>query len=129
MIQQFLRFLGVGGLATGLMVLLLVGLVEFAGVKPTPASAAAYLISAVFNYWANYHWTFNSSRRHHSAILRFSAIAAGGLILNTAIMFAMTEWLAFYYVVSQVAASILVLLWNFLANRRWTFQPPQESAP
>ncbi len=119
---QFLRFLGVGGTATALMYLLLIVQVDGLGWPATPSSALAYGLSAGFNYWANYHWTFASRQAHGTAVQRFIAVAAAGLGLNTAIMYLLVNFLGWHYLFSQLLATAVVLLWNFLANRRWTFQ-------
>lgn len=125
---QFVRFAGVGGIATALMYVLLAIGVEGLGWTAVVSSAAAYCISSVFNYWANYHFTFSSQARHASALPRFAAVAACGLAINAAIMWLLTEWIHWHYLVAQVLATGAVLLWNFFANRHWTYtaRPPQS---
>lgn len=120
--RQFSRFLGVGAAATALMYALLILQVEGFERPPVSSSGIAYLLSSVFNYWANYHWTFASRQRHAPALLRFTLIAATGLLLNLALMQALTQGLGWAYLLAQILATALVLLWNFFANRHWTYQ-------
>lgn len=119
--QQFLRFAGVGGLATGLQYLILIVLVESQLSQPTLATAIGYGSSALFSYWANYHFTFASEAAHHQALPRFAAITICGLALNTAIMWLLNVLVGWHYLLAQVLATGIVLVWNFTANRRWTY--------
>ncbi|MGJ8668087.1 MAG: GtrA family protein [Oceanococcus sp.] len=123
---QFVRFLGVGGSATAFMYVLLAILVELLHITPVWASAIAYSLSAVFNYWANYHFTFASQALHRRAMPRFIAIATCGLAINAAIMWLLIHPVAWHYVPAQLVATVAVLLWNFFTNRQWTYrsEPP-----
>lgn len=129
LVGQFLRFVGVGGAATALMYLLLAVGVELLGWPPLTSSVGAYALSAIFNYWANYHFTFASHSDHRHALPRFAAVATCGLAINAAIMWLLTERINWHYLPAQVLATGAVLLWNFFANRRWTYNaghPPQS---
>lgn len=121
MLGQFVRFVGVGGIATALMYLLLIALVEGLSTPPVAASVAAYSLSAVFNYAANYRYTFDSRVPHRRALPRFMLIAMAGLALNTLIMYLMTAIATAHYLLAQIVATGVVLVWNFVANRRWTY--------
>lgn len=121
MTRQFLRFVLVGGGATALMYALLIIQVEWLHWPVVAASSLAYLLSALCNYAANYHYTFASQARHQLALPRFFAIALVGLALNGALMALFVHGLHWHYLIGQVLATGLVLLWNFAANRRWTF--------
>lgn len=125
--RQFLRFLAVGGSATAIHYLTLVLGVEWLALAPTPASAIGFCLSAVYNYWANYHWTFASDRAHQEAAPRFALVAGVGLVLNSLIMATLAEGLAIHYVAAQVLATGVVLLWNFAANRHWTYAASKRS--
>ncbi len=121
MLKQFMRFAGVGGIATGLMYVLLIAQVESLAVPAVIASAVAYSLSAVFNYIANYHFTFSSQAPHQRALPRFALVAAAGLALNTLIMYLLTSVVSAHYLLAQILATIVVLIWNFAANRCWTY--------
>lgn len=118
---QFLVFATVGGIATAAHYLLLIALVDGLHVAPVPASIAGYLAGAITNYILNYYITFRSHKPHQETITRFALVATLGLGLNTAIMGIGIHWLALHYLLSQLLATGLTLLWNFIANRFWTF--------
>jgi putative flippase GtrA len=121
MVHKLGRFLLVGALCTGLQYLLLVALVEGLGLSATVASTIGYAASSVVNYFLNYSYTFNSAQRHRRSLPRFVLIGVFGLLLNGAVTFVGTSIYGVHYLLAQVAATIVTLLWNFLANLRWTF--------
>ena len=69
----------------------------------------------------NYRITFKSRKRHRDAATKFFLVAACGLALNTALMHALTGPMGLHYLLAQVGATGVVLLWNFAANQAWTF--------
>jgi putative flippase GtrA len=114
-------FTGVGAIGTALHFLVLVALVDALGADPVISSALGFLVGAVANYLLNYKVTFRSGKSHSEAAAKFAIVAAIGLGLNTSVMAVFVGWMHLHYLVSQVLATGLVLLWNFTANRQWTF--------
>jgi putative flippase GtrA len=111
----------VGVMATTVHYLVLVALVESGLAGPVAATAWGYLAGALAGYAANRRYTFASRVRHAVGLPRFLAVAGVGFVLNAALMAWMTAGLGIHYLVAQVTATGLVLLWNFAANRHWTF--------
>ena len=54
-------------------------------------------------------------------------VAAVGLVLNTFFMWLGVDVMRVHYLLSQVITTVLVLFWNFGANRCWTFH--EEGSP
>jgi putative flippase GtrA len=96
--------------------------VQLAGIDAVLSSSAGYIVGAIVNYILNYYYTFRSDKRHHEAAVKFFTVAAVGFILNGAIMHWIISGLGAHYLLAQVAATGLVLVWNFLGNRLWTFR-------
>jgi putative flippase GtrA len=115
------RFLMVGGFCTGLQYALLVGQVEGFGMSPTTASTIGYLISSVVNYCLSYSFTYRSAAAHRQSIPKYVIVNLCGLVLNGAVTYIGTAIYGIHYLVAQVAATIVTLLWNFFVNLRWTF--------
>jgi putative flippase GtrA len=95
-------------------------LVRGFGMAPTAASSIGFVLSAGANYLLNYHFTFQSNRPHGPAAMKFGLLAGTGLLINAAIMRLMTG-AGVHYLVAQVCATGVVLLWNFIGNTLWTF--------
>jgi putative flippase GtrA len=118
---QFLVFAAVGAVGTLAHYTVLVALVHFAGTDAAHASAAGFVAGAAVNYALNYSVTFRSRAPHLRAIPRFMLIAVVGLCLNTAIVALGVGALDLHYLLAQMVATGLVLIWNFVANRAITF--------
>lgn len=119
---EFLKFITVGGAATILQFSFLHGLVLSGLARPIAASTTGYLLSALFNYWANHTFTFRSDQAHHIAFPRFVAVVIVGLGLNACLMAVGIHLLGLHYLVAQVFAIAPVVLVNFVLNRHWTFE-------
>jgi putative flippase GtrA len=51
-------------------------------------------------------------------------VAFSCLALNAAIMTVIINIYGIQYILSQIIATAIVLLWNFGANKAWTFKQP-----
>ena len=74
--------------------MLLIVLVEQAGVDAVWASTASFLADAIINYGLNYRFTFRSNKPHRETAFKFLAIALTGMVLNGAIELAPFVWTA-----------------------------------
>jgi putative flippase GtrA len=111
----------VGVLATAVHYLVLVTLVELAGLEAGIAAAIGAVAGALAAYFGNRRFTFASRAAHGRALPRFLAVAALGVVMSAAIVFAGTEWLGLHYLLPQVVATALVFVCGYVLNRRWTF--------
>jgi putative flippase GtrA len=118
---QFQKFVLVGGVATATQYAVLVGMVRILGANPVFASSCGYVISALLNYYLNHRLTFRSAQSHRRALPRFAVIAAVGLLINSTLVWALSERGPLPYLAAQIIATAVVLVWNFTANRKWTF--------
>jgi putative flippase GtrA len=126
---QFGRFLIVGGVATALQYAILITLTVSGGVQPLLASTIGFVASSAANYTLNRRFTFRSHVDYLGRLQRFAIIATGGLGLNAIVMAAAIDLVGMNYIASQIVASGVVLLWNFHANRQWTFSTGLADSP
>lgn len=129
LLKKFLRFLFVGGLATGLQYAMLVTLVSLWQWQVTLASMTGFVASAIVNYWLNYKLTFRAKNSHRTAASRFSATAGMGLLLNGFIVHVGTTYTPFPYLWSQIVATVVVLFWNFVGSLKWSYASPARKSP
>lgn len=111
----------VGVFATVVHYVVLVTLVERAGMDATAATAAGATAGALAAYAGNRRYTFASRAAHIRALPRFLVVAALGAATNAAIVFTGTAWLGLHYFVPQAAATLVVFFAGFALNRRWSF--------
>ncbi|MBI1802786.1 MAG: GtrA family protein [Chloroflexi bacterium] len=90
-----------------------------------PAVAIAFSAAVVNNYTWNILWTYrhqDHSDQHHITLSKFFIVSLVGLGINLTIVYVMTEWLDLYWLIGKLTAMLIVLFWNFSANRLWTFK-------
>lgn len=126
--KQFGLFALVGLAGTAGHYAVLFGLVEQVGVGAVAASGWGALTGLLINYLLNYGLTFNSGQPHWRAFPKFAFIAGLGLGLNLLLMALLIQRLGLYYLLAQVLATGVVLLWNFIGNRWWTFHEDNGAA-
>ena len=146
-ISRFLKFAVVGTLGAvidfgGLNLLIL----NF-GFSKILANTCSFTMAVLSNFVWNRLWTFPESRDRPiiPQLGQFFLVNIGGLLLNQTIFLSLDAWvlgeagvlaapmatlalntgLAHYklaYNLSKASATIIVLFWNFGANRLWTYR-------
>ena len=120
-LTQFILFSAIGAVGTAGHYATLIMLVELIHLNPTFSSFLGAIVGAAINYLLNYKYTFRSSKPHHIAASKFMLIAAIGAGINTLLMYTFTHLAGIYYLLAQIITTLLVLIWNFLLNKMWTF--------
>lgn len=120
--RQFTMFASIGAVATVTHYTFFIALVQFTELGPVSSSMIGFVIGALVNYALNYRLTFRSHKRHRECIPKFFGVALFGLGLNTIIMIIATKILYLHYLVAQIVATGVVLIWNYTAHRGWTFR-------
>ncbi len=124
--RQFLVFVVVGGGCTAFHYFVLVVLVSISAASPALASAIGFSASAILNYAFNRHLTFRSNASHNRAFPKFVGVALSGLGLNTALIVLLNERLGWHYMLAQIVATGVTLVWNFTFHKIWTFSAIKE---
>jgi putative flippase GtrA len=95
--------------------------VELGG-GPVISSTLGFIIGALINYALSYYYIFRSNSSHPHTIAKFFTVAILGLGLNTLVLSSAIYGLTLHYLVGQVLATGIVVIWNFVGNRWWTFR-------
>ncbi len=119
--MQFVRYLGVGGVATVVHYACLVWCVERAQWPAWLASGCGATIGAQVAYLGNRWFTFRYRQDLGTSWLRFQASALAGALLGMAVV-ALTVRAGLFYVLAQMLATAIVVLLTFALNRAWTFR-------
>ena len=126
LLRQFTGFAGIGAIGTAGHYVTLIGLVQLAGFDPLPASALGFAVGALINYTLNYKYLFRSQKRHRESMSKFFVVALAGLGLNSIVVTFGIDAAHLNYLVAQLAATAVVLVWNFSINKIWTFSGPSK---
>jgi len=120
-VRDFLRFAAVGAVATAAHYSVLIALKELAGMHPVWATVCGYGVGAVVSYTLNRIFTFEVKPAYGKGLLKFLGVIAIGGVLNAAIMAFFLQF-GLHYLLAQLIATGLVLIYNFVAARYLVFR-------
>jgi len=124
--RQVSSFLVVGGVATAVHYAVLIGLRELAHAPVIPATLTGYVFGGVTNYVLNRRHTFETDRSHREAGWRFALVAGTGFCLTWALMTLLNGKLGIPYILAQMFTTLLVMSFNFVVHRLWTFRSARQ---
>ena len=128
-IQRFFRFLVVGLSGTILDFGLLIAL-KWLGLGTALAATLSFSAGVVNNFTWNYHWTYADAQSKSLGMQfgQFALVSSLGLALNNLCVLSLESlfagWLpnpSLAYLPAKAAATGVVVFWNYIANRYWTF--------
>lgn len=119
LIAQFMKFGVVGAIAFVIDYGLLALLTEVFGVNYLVSATISFTASVIFNYVASMRYVFTHkegmSRRREFAI--FVVLSVIGLGINNACMWAGVELFGIHYLLTKIAATVIVMVWNFVTRK------------
>lgn len=115
------KFLIVGGLGTLVNTGILIVLYQMLHLALVAASIVATELAIGHNFLWNNYWTFGQRHMSLQRFARFNAVSLGGQCITVATLWALVHYASLHYVVANLAAIGLALIWNFTVNVRWTW--------
>lgn len=106
-------------------------LVEIGGLFYVIATACGAVLGAVTNFILNKYWAFEHGHGRLSAQgFRYALVSGCSLLLNTGLVFCLTDFLGMMYLKSKLVAALIVGWgWNYPLHRYFVFPPrPNEDA-
>lgn len=132
--ERFLKFLIVGTVGFVVDFGTLALLKEVVGLHTLIANTISFSAAVVSNFTLNRYWTYPDSRSKpiSSQIGQFIVVSIIGLAINNTILVllegpsdrlleSMAITLVRGYIPAKMIATVVVLFWNFFANRYWTY--------
>jgi len=98
------------------------GLVGAGIATPFYANIIAFLTAFGVSYVGHRRFTFQSTTNHKTALPRFFAVAAGGLILNQIIVYLVVNLLDQSYILALIIVVSIVPVLIYQAGRFWVFR-------
>ena len=124
--SSLFRFYVVGGSTTLLQLVLLFLLTDMLGIWYLLSAVIALLLSFMGNFYFNRVWTFSSGVRGKKGVTlqwcRFLVTGTTAMVLQVAVLYALSEFIMLWYMLSAAIAVVLVSLLNYLMNRNWVFR-------
>jgi putative flippase GtrA len=135
---RFLRFAVVGAIGTVVDFGTYTLLNDLIGVPEVPASVVSFCVAVLNNFTWNRLWTYPDSRSKPllRQVTEFTIVSVIGLIIRTPIFALLVNpldrflarvqvpFIPAYLLGDKIAlaiAIVIVLFWNFFANRYWTY--------
>lgn len=131
--ERFVKFLVVGTIGfvvdTGTLNLLVLAFHYNTDTQRLIAKSISFSLAIISNFTWNHFWTYPDSRSKpmHHKLAQFSLVSVIGLGINLLIFGTLSGLLiarfglAWGTNLAQACAVIVVLFWNFFANRFWTY--------
>lgn len=114
-----MKFGVVGAVAFVIDYGLLALLTEAFGLNYLVSATVSFIASVVFNYAASMRYVFTHkegmSRRREFVI--FVILSVVGLGINNACMWAGVELFGIHYLLTKIAATAIVMVWNFVTRK------------
>lgn len=126
--KTFTKYAMVGTVATAVDLGFLYVFVESFELQVVPASISSFLIANITSFFLNKFWTFESqSKNYRKLYIKFFSVSLVGIGITAIMMHLLPAILGIWYMFAKVLTSMIVVFWNFLANKLWTFKlKPKE---
>ncbi len=130
-LSRFLKFAAVGAIGALVDFAILNLLALGFGVPDLIANAISFTCAVISNFTWNRLWTYPESRqfRKRQQIPQFVLVSIVGLGINTVVLYFADRFLlglglsqAMSLNIGKAFAILVVLFWNFGANRLWTYR-------
>lgn len=124
-LARFARFAVVGATGTAINLALFWLLSHRLGLHYLPAAALGMEAGLLNNYVLNNNWTFSDRRRgviSLAGLLRYHALSAGGMLINFAILWALTDGFGMRPTLANIAGIPPATAWNFALSLCWAWR-------
>ncbi|MCR5761451.1 MAG: GtrA family protein [Sphaerochaetaceae bacterium] len=118
---QFFRYVFVGGLATIVDWGVLYLFTSVLGVHYLVSSIISFTAGLLSNFLLSKLLVFKASEarvKPWAEFLGYALIGVVGLGLTEIILYFMTDYLGLYYMISKAVATVIVLVWNYVARKK-----------
>ena len=117
----FGKFAIAGGLGSLVNTAALIGLYAYLRLPLPAASALATEVAIAHNFLWNNYWTFGRRSISLGRFVRFNLVSLGGQGITVATLWLLVRYAGIYFVIANLTAIGLALMWNFAANLHWTW--------
>lgn len=118
---QFLKF-GTVGIFNTLITIVTFAVLVYIGLNYILANIFAYALGVLNSFYWNKNWVFKAKSDSNKLLLKFITVNLVTLIINTSILYFLVNLLSLNTYLSQIIATGIGLIFNFVLNKKWTFE-------
>lgn len=122
---QIYKFMIVGIANAILLLVLTIFFTEYLNIFYLFSSIIAYEITIILGFIIHEYWTFVKVKKFKKSYVRFlkyNIFYFFGLLINSALVFMLTNLIELHYSSSQIIAIVVVFLFNFFTSKKITFK-------
>jgi putative flippase GtrA len=121
--NKFFKYCVVGSFGTFVDLFFIYIFVDVFYLPVILSASISFVLAATSNFVFNNVWTFEKNNETVKAkYAKFMTVSIIGLMFTVILMYILNTLLSVWYLLAKVITSILVLIWNFYANSKWTFE-------
>ena len=122
---QTIKYFLVGGIGVGVNLGLLYVLTDFLGIWYILSQGIAIAVSITNNFFLHRYWTFKNEIVEPKTLeryIKFFIVSVVGMCIQLGLTFVLVENFGIYYLYAAVLSIISASAFNYLLNRKWTFE-------
>ena len=94
------------------------------------SATTSFILAVINNFLLNKFWTFrDKSKNYRKQFIKFLIVSCVGLCFTLFFVYIFIEIFKIWSVLSKAMTSLIVLSWNFLGNKYWTFKSKERTRP
>lgn len=125
--NQFIRFILVGIVNSGLGYGIIFACMYLAGLSPELSNAIGYMIALVASYFFHRSYTFRSTQQQRAEFIYFVVVFLIAYCINLAALIVLVRTLAVNAGVSQIISGCVYALASYLLNKHYVFVNKNEN--
>jgi putative flippase GtrA len=118
---QFLKFILVGTLNTALGYAVILGCMYLLGISAVLSNLTGYLFGLTISYVLNRNFTFKSTSKSKTELLRFLIVFLLSYLANLVVLLASIHYAGMHEMIAQVLAGMVYVVTSFLMNKYYVF--------
>ena len=129
--KRMLLFVLIGGISFGIwtVVYYLLSRHLWVNGNHTLENFIGVCASAVFNFFAHQHWTFQVKNKHIHQLSRYLAVLVTSMILQSFLFWLGHEFFHFYDFAVVIVVTGLIALYTYTLHRGFTFRDAHHPSP